>query len=51
MKYTENEALAKIRNAGAKVSGKTISAKNLGIGTWGAVDYLVNVHKYTLHIV
>ena len=36
------------RNGGTcMLSTKTVYAVNVGIGTYGAVDYLVNVHGWT----
>lgn len=51
MKYTFESALRKAERGGAKIAGGVITASGLGIGTWGAVDYLVKVHNYKLRIV
>jgi len=56
--YTENSAVARVERGGASVNWKvdkftgnivkTISARDVGNRTWGAIDYLIKYHKYIL---
>ena len=46
MKYTVASAISKIERNGGKVEGRIIKPKNPGIGTWGAIDFLVNHHGF-----
>ena len=47
-KYSVGKAISLIEEQGGKVAGGTITASKLGIGAWGAVDYLVKTAKYRL---
>lgn len=50
--YTVNSAVAKIEKSGGQVSiaGKKIIVPvyGVGIGTWGAIDYLHNKHGFVV---
>lgn len=45
--YTEKEAKSKLTRNGAKIRGKRITILEPGLKLLGAIDYLVNKHKYS----
>ena len=45
-KWTEQSAVRRVIAAGGTVHEKTITVFGVGIGTWGAIDYLRRYHKY-----
>ena len=47
MKWTEDSAKKKIISNGGTVKGKQIAHSHPGLKLLGAIDYLVNHHKYT----
>lgn len=48
MKYTVDSAIARIERNKGKIGGKVINISDCGIKVWGAVDFLVNHHGYTV---
>jgi hypothetical protein len=46
-KYTEATAKALLKRHGIDVKGKAITLKRAGQKLWGAIDYLINHHKYS----
>lgn len=45
-KWTLETASAMINRNGGRVGGKSIQHDHAGIGVWGAIDYLINVHGF-----
>jgi hypothetical protein len=46
-KWDEVTAKQCLKRNGIDVKGKSITLKRAGIKVWGAIDYLVNNHKYS----
>jgi hypothetical protein len=46
MEYDEASAKFRVTRNGGKFKGKQITIKRAGIKVLGAIDYLVNKHKY-----
>jgi hypothetical protein len=46
--YSEKLAIERAIRGGAVIGNKSISAKDVGINTWGAVDYLVKHCGFSL---
>ncbi|WP_428743127.1 hypothetical protein [Tenacibaculum sp.] len=51
LKHTEDEVIRSLSKKNVSISGKVIDlvhAKELGNGSWGKIDYLVNHCNYNL---
>jgi hypothetical protein len=46
MEYDEKSARLRVTRNGGKFKGKGIIIKRAGIKVLGAIDYLINKHKY-----
>jgi hypothetical protein len=46
-KWTIETAKASLLRNGADIKGKQITMKRAGIRVWGAIDYLINKHKFS----
>lgn len=46
-KWNIETAKACIFRNGGKISGKKITIGKAGLKVWGAIDFLINYHKYS----
>lgn len=44
--YNETSARDMVTKTGGVFAGKKIQHEKAGIGVWGAIDYLIKVHKF-----